>query len=159
MHVLRGLGLEDRLRADTFYPRSWNNRDWKTGEVMFDILFGPDAEQAYGAPYLLAHRGDLHAALASAVPPEHVKLDHRPDRHRPDGRGVRLAFANGAVAEADAAIGADGCALEREDGTVRRGRAQLHRPHRLSHGVPRPIGCAASRSTTAPSGGARTATS
>ena len=41
MHVLRGLGLENRLRADTFYPRSWNNRDWKTGEVLFDILFGP----------------------------------------------------------------------------------------------------------------------
>ena len=33
MHVLRGLGLEDRLRTDTFYPRSWNNRDWKSGEV------------------------------------------------------------------------------------------------------------------------------
>src|SRR5262249_19583604 len=77
MHVLRGLGLENRLRADTFYPRSWNNRDWKSGEVLFDILFGPEAEQAYGAPYLLAHRGDLHAALASAVPSEIVKLDHR----------------------------------------------------------------------------------
>ena len=67
MHVLRGLGLEGRLRADTFYPRSWSNRDWKSGEVLFDILFGPEAEQAYGAPYLLAHRGDLHAALASAA--------------------------------------------------------------------------------------------
>ena len=77
MHVLRRLGLEDRLRADTFYPRSWNNRDWKSGEVLFEILFGPDAEQAYGTPYLLAHRGDLHAALASAVPPEIVKLNHR----------------------------------------------------------------------------------
>src|SRR5471030_441659 len=73
MHVLRGLGLEDRLRADTFYPRSWNNRDWKSGEV----LFGAPAEGKYGAPYLLAHRGDLHAALVGAVPPEHVKLDHR----------------------------------------------------------------------------------
>ena len=31
MHVLRGLGLEPRLRADTFYPRSWNNRHWQTG--------------------------------------------------------------------------------------------------------------------------------
>jgi len=30
MHVLRGLGLEPRLRAETFYPRSWNNRDWKS---------------------------------------------------------------------------------------------------------------------------------
>src|SRR5476651_2897045 len=109
MHVLRGLGLEHRLRADTFYPRSWNNRDGKTGAVMFDMLFGPEAEGKYGAPYLLAHRGDLHAALVSAVPPEHVKLDHRlvGIEQKADG-AVRLSFANGHVAEADAAIGADG---------------------------------------------------
>jgi salicylate hydroxylase/6-hydroxynicotinate 3-monooxygenase len=109
MHVLRGLGLEDRLRADTFYPRSWNNRDWKSGEVLFDILFGAEAEQAYGAPYLLAHRGDLHAALASAVPPEIVKLNHRlTGIDQTGGSSVRLTFGNGHVAEADAAIGADG---------------------------------------------------
>src|SRR3954465_14551393 len=57
MHVLRGLGLEAHLRAATFYPRSWNNRDWRTGEVLFDMLFGQSAEDKYGAPYLLAHRG------------------------------------------------------------------------------------------------------
>ncbi len=109
MHVLRGLGLEDRLRADTFYPRSWNNRDWKSGEVLFDMLFGSPAEGKYGAPYLLAHRGDLHAALVSAVPPEHVKLDHRLSGIEQGADGtVRLGFANGHVAEADAAIGADG---------------------------------------------------
>jgi 6-hydroxynicotinate 3-monooxygenase len=109
MHVLRGLGLEERLRADTFYPRSWNNRDWKTGEVLFDMLFGGPAEGKYGAPYLLAHRGDLHAALASAVPAEHVKLDHRLTgiEQKADG-AVHLRFANGHVAEADGAIGADG---------------------------------------------------
>lgn len=108
MHVLRGLGLEDRLRADTFYPRSWSNRDWKSGEVLFDILFGRDAEQAYGAPYLLAHRGDLHAALASAVPSEIVKPNHRLAGIDPTMHGVRLTFDNGQVIEADAAIGADG---------------------------------------------------
>ena len=109
MHVLRGLGLEPRLRAETFYPRSWNNRDWKSGEVLFDMLFGQPAEEKYGAPYLLAHRGDLHAALASAVPAELIQLDHRLTGidHAGDG-GVRLAFANGRNVEADVAIGADG---------------------------------------------------
>jgi 6-hydroxynicotinate 3-monooxygenase len=76
--------------------------------VLFDILFGPDAEQAYGAPYLLAHRGDLHAALASAVPADSVKLGHRLIGIDQTPRGVRLTFDNGAVVEADAAIGADG---------------------------------------------------
>ena len=69
MQVLRGLGLERRMRQEAFCPRSWNNRDAGTGVVRYDQIFGASAEQKYGAPYLLAHRGDLHAALASAVRP------------------------------------------------------------------------------------------
>ena len=108
MKVLRGLGLESRLRRQSFYPRSWNNRDWRTGEVKFDMIFGETAEQKFGAPYLLAHRGDLHAALASAVPDECIKLNHRLVGLDEAGSGVRLSFANGAVAVADAVVGADG---------------------------------------------------
>src|SRR5271154_1907019 len=77
MQVLRVLGLEPTLRAESFYPRSWNNKDWRTGEVKFDMIFGETAEQKFGAPYLLAHRGDLHAALASVVPDNCIKLGHR----------------------------------------------------------------------------------
>src|SRR6202166_2368175 len=108
MQVLRVLGLEPKLRAEAFYPRSWNNKDWRTGEVKFDMIFGESAEKKFGAPYLLAHRGDLHAALASAVPGEYVKLNHRLVGLDETNDGVRLAFANGAIAVADAVIGADG---------------------------------------------------
>jgi salicylate hydroxylase/6-hydroxynicotinate 3-monooxygenase len=108
MKVLRGLGLESRLREQSFYPRSWNNRDWRTGEVKFDMIFGESAERKFGAPYLLAHRGDLHAALASILPAEYVKLSHRLIGLDETNDGVRLAFANGAIAVADAVIGADG---------------------------------------------------
>ena len=108
MKVLRELGLEQRLRAQSFYPRSWNNRDWQTGEIKFDMIFGESAEQKFGAPYLLAHRGDLHAALASAVPAECVRLGHKLIGLDQVGEGVRLRFANGAATNADAVIGADG---------------------------------------------------
>ncbi len=108
MKVLRRLGLEPMLRSQSFYPRSWNNRDWRTGEIKFDMIFGESAEAKYGAPYLLAHRGDLHAALASAVPAEHIRLSHRLVGLDQTGDGVRLTFANGATAIADAVIGADG---------------------------------------------------
>src|SRR5258705_12538945 len=77
MKVLRGVGLESRLRGQSFYPRSWNNRDWRSRAVKFDMIFGESAEQKFGAPDLLGHRGELHAALASAVPDEVVKLNHR----------------------------------------------------------------------------------
>ena len=108
MKVLREFGLEQRLRAQSFYPRSWNNRDWRTGEVKFDMIFGESAERKFGAPYLLAHRGDLHAALASAVPSECVRLGHKLVGLDETGDGVRLSFANGVTSDADALIGADG---------------------------------------------------
>src|SRR5262245_34559291 len=108
MHVLRGLGLEPRLREQTFYPRSWNNRHWRTGDVLFDMVFGKPAERKYGAPYLLAHRGDLHSALASVVPDEFIRLDHRLVGIEQSAVGVRLAFASGTTADADAVVAADG---------------------------------------------------
>jgi salicylate hydroxylase/6-hydroxynicotinate 3-monooxygenase len=109
MKVVRGLGLEERLRAEAFYPRSWNNRDFDTGAVRFDMIFGASAEERYGAPYLLGHRGDLHSALASAVPSEAIHLGHELTRleSRPDD-SVVLTFANGKVAGADAVVAADG---------------------------------------------------
>jgi 6-hydroxynicotinate 3-monooxygenase len=108
MKVLRGLGLEPRMRSQSFYPRSWNNRDWRTGEVKFDMIFGESAEAKFGAPYLLAHRGDLHAALASAVPAECVRLNHKLAGLDEVAEGVRLSFADGTTAIADAVVGADG---------------------------------------------------
>jgi salicylate hydroxylase/6-hydroxynicotinate 3-monooxygenase len=90
MKVLRVLGLESRLRQQSFYPRSWNNRDWRTGEVKFDMIFGEVAEKKFGAPYLLAHRGDLHAALASVVPDNCIKLGHRLVGLDESSDGVRL---------------------------------------------------------------------
>jgi 6-hydroxynicotinate 3-monooxygenase len=108
MKVLRELGLEAKLRGQSFYPRSWNNRDWRTGEVKFDMVFGEAAEQKFGAPYLLAHRGDLHAALAGAVPEECIRLGHKLVGLDQTHDGIRLNFADGATAVADAVIGADG---------------------------------------------------
>lgn len=108
MQVLRGLGLEQRIRGEAFYPRSWNNRDWRTGEVRYDQIFGPAAEAKYGAPYLLAHRGDLHATLASAVPGERIRLDHKLTGLDDKAGSVMLGFADGSTAVHDGVVAADG---------------------------------------------------
>ena len=109
MKVMRAWGLEPVLRREAFYPRSWNNKDYDTGEERFDMVFGEAAEQRYGAPYLLGHRGDLHAALASAVPDGVVRLDHKLTglAQQADG-GVKLTFANGHTTTVDAVVAADG---------------------------------------------------
>jgi 6-hydroxynicotinate 3-monooxygenase len=108
MQVLRGLGLEQRMRQEAFCPCSWNNRDWRTGEVRDDQICGSSAEERYGAPYLLTHRGDLHAALASAVPGQHIRLDHKVAGLDGKAESVVLGFADGTTAVHDAVIAADG---------------------------------------------------
>ncbi|PAY08871.1 salicylate 1-monooxygenase [Bradyrhizobium sp. UFLA03-84] len=109
MKVMRAWDLEPVLRREAFYPRSWNNKEYDTGEVRFDMVFGPSAEERYGAPYLLGHRGDLHAALASAVPGNLIRLDHKLTaiENRAD-RAVALTFANGHTTTVDAVVAADG---------------------------------------------------
>jgi len=67
MQVLRGIGIEDRLRRIAFQPYSHLNREWDTGVVMREL---PMPESLFGAPYLCMHRADLHDALASTVPPD-----------------------------------------------------------------------------------------
>src|SRR4051812_32089143 len=70
MKVLRGIGIEDRLREFSFAPYSHLNRIGDTGEITREL---PMPESLYGAPYLCMHRGDLHDALLSTIPSEIVQ--------------------------------------------------------------------------------------
>jgi salicylate hydroxylase/6-hydroxynicotinate 3-monooxygenase len=106
--VLRGIGLEPRIRATAFQPHSWTNRDWDTGALTNELPLGADAEAKYGAPYFLMHRGDLHEALASCVPSELIALDKKLVELDWRGDGVALRFADGSSARADAVVAADG---------------------------------------------------
>ena len=105
MKVLRAVGVEPRLRASSFAPRSHLNRIWDTGEVTREL---PMPESLYGAPYLCMHRADLHDALLSVLPPDIVQLDKRLVGLDQAGGRVTLTFADGERAHADAVIGADG---------------------------------------------------
>ena len=105
MKVLRGIGIEARLRATSFAPYSHLNREWDSGKLMREL---PMPEDLYGAPYLCMHRGDLHNALASAVPSELVHLSKKLTGLDQSGSGVKLSFADGSNVQADAVIGADG---------------------------------------------------
>lgn len=105
LKVLRELGLEPHLRRVAFQPQSWVNREWDTGALTNEFRYH---EGRFGVPYLLLHRGDLHAALASIVPPEIVHLGARLVGLEQSRTNVTLFFADGSRAQADAVIGADG---------------------------------------------------
>jgi 2-polyprenyl-6-methoxyphenol hydroxylase-like FAD-dependent oxidoreductase len=108
VRVLRGLGIEDRLRQVAFHPASSLNRDGTSGKVTNDHPLGRELEQRYGAPYLTLHRGDLHEALASIVPAECVHLGKKLVAVNARGARVELSFADGSEVESDAVIGVDG---------------------------------------------------
>jgi 6-hydroxynicotinate 3-monooxygenase len=108
VRVLRELGLEPQLRRRAFYPMYWRNRDSKTGTLTHQYLLGPEAEERFGAPYLLLHRGDLHAAIASIVPRQLIHLNKRLVGLERVKDGVTLLFADGAHRTVDALVGADG---------------------------------------------------
>ena len=105
MKVLRGIGVEERLRRLAFAPYSHLNRMWDTGEVTTELAM---PESLYGAPYLCMHRADLHDALASVVPPEIIQLNRKLVGLAQAGTDVTLAFADGSKESADVVIGADG---------------------------------------------------
>jgi 2-polyprenyl-6-methoxyphenol hydroxylase-like FAD-dependent oxidoreductase len=159
VRVLRGLGIEDRLRQVAFHPASSLNRDGTSGKVTNDHPLGRELEQRYGAPYLTLHRGDLHEALASIVPAECVHLGKKLVAVNARGARVELSFADGSEVEADAVIGADGVHSLLRDHVV--GTEQP----RFAGGSPTaprfpPRCCGGSRSDPrAPSGGERTGTS
>ena len=54
------------------------------------------------------HRADLLSILADALPAEVIRTGHRCVGFEQDGDGARLTFDNGAVAEADVVVAADG---------------------------------------------------
>jgi salicylate hydroxylase/6-hydroxynicotinate 3-monooxygenase len=108
VRVLRGLGIEDRLRQVAFHPTSSLNRDAATGNVTNDHPLGREFERRYGAPYLTLHRGDLHDALASIVPADCVHLGKKLVAIKARGARIELNFADGTEVEAEAVIGADG---------------------------------------------------
>jgi len=106
--VLRRLGIEDALIAAGIKSACYISRAWNTGETLYEIVFDAESEQRHGGPYLNIHRGDLHAVLEQGVRPGTIAFNHHLVDLKETGDSVRLIFENGATAEADIVIGADG---------------------------------------------------
>ena len=65
--TLIDLGLESRLRPHAVAPTALRVLSATTGREIVRMPLGEVAQQRYGAPYWVIHRGDLQAALVAAV--------------------------------------------------------------------------------------------
>jgi 2-polyprenyl-6-methoxyphenol hydroxylase-like FAD-dependent oxidoreductase len=105
--IFRELGLEPQMRSIGIQARLKFSRAWDSGRVLFTVPV-PELVERYGAPFFAFHRGDLAEVLTSALKPGTVHWGKRVTGLDTHGDTVRLGFADGTSAEADAVVGADG---------------------------------------------------
>ncbi len=107
--LLFGLGLEDELRRIGFAPLSADIRDRADGRLLLSTPLAATAEARWGAPYLQAHRADLHAILLSAVQDAGMRLrvDSAIETFEHDGVNVQVQVGAERL-QADVLVGADG---------------------------------------------------
>jgi 2-polyprenyl-6-methoxyphenol hydroxylase-like FAD-dependent oxidoreductase len=106
--VHRRLGTEARLRQFAFASPVGISREWDTGNITNELPLGEAIEHRYGAPYLLMHRADLHAAIESVLPDGIVQFNRKLEGVDQNATGVTLAFEDGERIRVDAVVGADG---------------------------------------------------
>ncbi|MEV2234834.1 FAD-dependent monooxygenase [Streptomyces phaeochromogenes] len=106
--LLRRLGLLDAVAAQAARPSHVSFRTWSDGAEICRYALGRAAEEAFGAPYLLLHRADLHQALAAAVPPSSVRLNTVVVGIDQDDESASVTTASGERLRADLVVAADG---------------------------------------------------
>jgi salicylate hydroxylase len=114
MHVLMALGLGEALKRHIVSPENVRIRKASTGSDIVRVPLGLYAQQRYGAPYWLIHRGDLQAVLLDAVranPDVVLKLGGTVQDYVIHPNGVTAQVRYGATAGEERCvglIGADG---------------------------------------------------
>jgi salicylate hydroxylase len=106
--VLHRLGLEQPLRRFGVRPSATIIRRWDDGRVLSRQQLADVCERDFGAPYYHFHRAELLDVLSAAVPAGVVHLDHRCVGLTQHQDRVEVHFHNGAAADADIVVGADG---------------------------------------------------
>ena len=106
--VLFALGLERTLGGSAAEPTNMVSLAWDDAHLRSREPLKAVAVERYGAPYLTAHRADVHRLLQAMVPDNSVHLNARCVHVRADARGAAATFADGKEIEADVIVGADG---------------------------------------------------
>jgi 2-polyprenyl-6-methoxyphenol hydroxylase-like FAD-dependent oxidoreductase len=106
--ILMRLGLGEGLLREGVRPKHTHQRRWDDGRTLQRAPLNPQCEELYGAPHVTIHRADLLAVISSAMPAEHIHLDHRLVGFRDTGGDVEAWFDNGARITTDILVGADG---------------------------------------------------
>jgi 2-polyprenyl-6-methoxyphenol hydroxylase-like FAD-dependent oxidoreductase len=105
------LGLTEAIHRVVFFPPGLGMNDVRTGENVVRVPLGETALAAYGYPYGVIYRADLHQVFleaCKALPNIALRTASKVESFEHDASGVRVQLAGGEVVPGDALIGADG---------------------------------------------------
>jgi len=105
------LGLTKAVNRVAFFPPGLGMNDVRTGEKVIRVPLGNTAFGAYGYPYGVIYRVDMHDVFlhaCKALPTVTLLTSSKVESFEQDGSGVRARLANGETLQGDALIGADG---------------------------------------------------
>jgi salicylate hydroxylase len=106
--ILHRFGIAEQLAKSGVRPQTFDQRRWDDGRFLVRAPLGEAVETAFNGPYYTLHRGDLHRAIAAAVPVDRVHLGHRFTHLADHGDQIEAHFENGESISADVLVGADG---------------------------------------------------
>jgi len=111
VRVLQRLGVAQALRPLVGEPEAIRVHDGRTARTLATLPLGTWIAARHGAPYWVAHRGDLHDALLAAVAAE-PRISLRPGFSlaslAQSDEDVRATSAGGETVVGRALVGADG---------------------------------------------------
>jgi len=105
------LDLTDAVSRVAFFPPGLGMNDVRTGEKVIRVPLGETAKAAYGYPYGVIYRVDLHEVFlqaCKALPDVTLRTASKVESFEQDGSGVRVRLAGGEQLQGDALVGADG---------------------------------------------------
>jgi salicylate hydroxylase len=106
--LLLRLGLKAAMDGVGIRPRAVHQRRWDDGRTLQLAPLGGEVEATFAAPYYHFHRGDLVTLLAEALPQNRMHVGHKLVGLEQNSKCVTARFENGASADADLLVGADG---------------------------------------------------
>ncbi|HEY0884555.1 MAG TPA: 3-hydroxybenzoate 6-monooxygenase [Ramlibacter sp.] len=105
------LGLTDAVSRVAYFPPGMGMNDVRTGERVVRVPLGDTALAAYGFPYGVIYRADLHQVFLDAcraLPNVTLRTSSKVESFVQDATAVKVRLAGGEELRADALVGADG---------------------------------------------------
>jgi 3-hydroxybenzoate 6-monooxygenase len=105
------LGLTNAVNRVAFFPSGLGMNDVRTGEKVIRVPLGETARAAYGYPYGVIYRVDMHQVFldaCKALPNVTLRNSSKVESFEQDSSHVTARLAGGETLRGDALIGADG---------------------------------------------------